>query len=190
MIDYSIDIAKITTVDQEGGVFLYPTDTVWGLGASIANWNGIEKITKIKQRSSDQSYILLVSSLGMLKEYVEEIPPKIQTLMAYFNRPLTVIYKASENLDPRLMGPDGTVAIRVIEQDFLSALINKLGVPIISTSANFKGESPTHDFELIEKSLIEMVDYSVKGFVSTSRKTTPSAIVKLDDNGELLFIRE
>lgn len=190
MIDYSIDIANIKSVDEQGGIFLYPTDTVWGLGASIANWNGMNKINSIKDRATDQRFILLVNSLKMLNEYVVEIPPKIQTLMAFFNRPLTVVYEASERLDPRLVGTDGTIAIRIIESGFVSKLIEEIGLPIISTSANFKGQDPSSDYELLEDTLIEKVDYSVKNFIPSSKKATPSAIVKLDEKGELFFIRE
>jgi len=136
-----------------------------------------------------KTIILLVSSIDMLKEYVFTLHPKIETLLAYHERPITVIYDAPIGLPETLLASDGTVAIRVVRDHFCEKLIEAFGKPIISTSANVSGQPFPESFGQISSEILSKVDYVVKHRQADKQKNEPSLLIKMSPKGELVFLR-
>ncbi|HMG14838.1 MAG TPA: L-threonylcarbamoyladenylate synthase [Saprospiraceae bacterium] len=183
------NLENISNLLEQGGVILYPTDTIWGLGCDATNIEAIEKIIHIKERSPEKGFVLLVDSLEMLKNFVKYIHPKIETLLSYHNRPLTVIYPDPKNLPTKVFAPDGSAGIRITKDEFCKELIWGLGKPIISTSANLTGEAFPANFGEINSLIIQQVDYVVKYRQNDHRAHEPSVIVKMSGKKELEFLR-
>lgn len=172
-----------------GGVLLYPTDTIWGLGSDILNEKATERIYTIKRRNRTSPLIILVSSIEMLKCYVKEIPPRLEDLLNFHEKPLTVVYNEVVDIPEFLLAQDKTVAIRITKEFYSKGLIDAFGRPITSTSANVTGAPFPRGFGDIQSTIIEQVD-----FISTYKRDLiseqmPSVIVKFDENGELEFVR-
>lgn len=184
------DISEIATLLQKGSVICYPTDTVWGIGCDALNETAIARVNQIKGRTPEKGYVLLVSSIEMLKQYALRVHPRLETLLSFHNRPLTVIYDRSEGLPESIKGPNGSVAIRVATDEFCKELINTLGRPILSTSANISGEPFPPTFGGISSEILGAVDYVVKYRQDDKTPGEPSAIAKLDKHLELEFLRE
>ncbi len=181
---------EILTVLRRGGVILYPTDTIWGVGCDATNSAAVERILEIKNRPAEKGLVLLVSSIDMLKRFVQKVHPRIETLLSFHDRPLTVIYENPLGLASNVLAKDGTVAIRIVQDYFCKELIGQLGKPIVATSANIGGQPfPTH-FGEISSDVLEEVDFVVKYKQDSREKKEPSVIVKLNDIEELDFIRE
>ena len=178
----------VKTLDQ-GGVIIYPTDTIWGIGCDATNGLAVEKIFEIKNRPASKPFILLVDGLEMLHQYVDDIHPRLETLLFYHKRPLTVIYENPRNLPPATLGPDKTVAIRITLDPFCQELIGSLGKPIVATSANQSNEPFPRNFGNISFDLLQKVDYIVNYKRDEPCDQDPSVIVKLSDKSELIFIR-
>jgi len=174
---------------KQGKLILYPTDTVWGIGCDATNEEAVKKIFNIKQRNESKSLIILVDSLEMLKQYVDELPDIMLEILEKFHKPTTVIYKNPKGLAKNLIANDNTVAIRIVQDKFCKELIHQLRKPIVSTSANISGKPTPKFFKEIEPSILDAVDYVVN-LRQNEITNSPSAIVKIDDNGELRFIRE
>lgn len=188
-MSYIDSIRTIVDILNKDGVILYPTDTIWGLGASIYSQNATEHIYKIKNRDRQKALLLLVDSIEMLKQYIKEIHPRVETLMTYHKQPLTIIYKANSKVPDFLLCGGDTIAIRVVQDEFCKSLINLLGHPITSTSANIATTpSPTY-FNEIQDSVIEQSDYVVKYRQDDRTRAKESVIAKFDYNGNLFFIR-
>ena len=136
---------EILNALRQGDVILYPTDTIWGIGCDATNETAVNRISEIKNRQPEKGYVILVDSLKMLKQYVGEIHPRVETLLAYHSRPLTIIYDESFALASNVLAPDGSVGIRITQDPFCRELIKQLGKPIVSTSANRSGQPfPSH----------------------------------------------
>lgn len=186
---FEAEAQKVIQLLNEGKIILYPTDTVWGLGCLITFPESIKRIFEIKRRPESKSMILLVDSISMLKKYVKRTHPKVETLMSYHTRPLTVIYPDAKNMDPSIPAPDGSIAIRVCNDPFCKYLIEATQTPIVSTSANFSDEkSPSH-FGEINLEILKAVDYVVKYRQMETTAHLPSVIVRYDPDGELIFVR-
>lgn len=187
--DENTDFWSAVQCLKDGKVLLYPTDTIWGLGCSTDFPEALERLYEIKKRPGNKAAILLVDSIDMLKKYIDYIHPRVETLMGFHKRPLTVIYKNAKNLDPRFTAKDGSIAIRVCEDVFCKALIQEIKGPLVSTSANFNGiDAPAH-FGEIDPLLIQQVDYVVKYRQDDTSKNQVSSIIRFDPEGELEFIR-
>ena len=184
------EIKNCLDVLQNGGIILYPTDTVWGIGCDATNAGAVAKIHEIKRNLPNQPYILLVSSIEMLKEYVEYIHPRIETLLLFHERPLTIIYEKAKNLPSLSTGTDGSVAIRITQDPFNKALIEAFGKPLVATSAHIVGDPSPNHFGEISSAVIVGVDFVVKYRTMDKDMNQPSVIAKLDENEELLFLRE
>ena len=182
-------LEKIVTVLNEGGLILYPTDTIWGIGCDATNAEAIEKVFQLKNRAKNNPLILLADSITMIENYVVQVHPKISTLLQYHVRPLTVIYDSLNNLPNNVIGQDGTVAFRIPQDNFCKELISQFGKPIVSTSANKSTAASPANFGAISSEIIEGVDYVVKAYEKENTSAEPSVIVKLSDRGELIFIR-
>lgn len=186
--DHLPDIVQIL---QNGGIVCAPTDTIWGLHCDATQPDAIEKIAKIKGRSPEKGYVLLVSSLEMLKKHVPYIPPRLETLLAYHARPLTMIYENAEGLAPAAFAPDGSVGIRIVQDEFIRQIVEGLGRPVVSTSANVSGEPFPTGFGSISSDILQACDYITRHRQRESDPVaTPSSVARLDENNELDFIRE
>lgn len=188
-MSYIDSIRTVVDILKKDGVILYPTDTIWGLGGSIYSQQATEKIYTIKKRDRQKAILLLVDSIDMLKLYIQDIHPRVETLMVYHKQPLTIIYKANSKIPDYLLCGGETIAIRVVQDEFCKSLINLLGHPITSTSANIASvPSPTY-FNEINQQVIDQADYVVKYRQEDRTRASESVIAKFDYNGNLLFIR-
>lgn len=171
-------------------VFIYPTETVYGIGTSINNEAGIVRINILKERPKYKSFIILVNSFEMANSLCKNLDENIFNHMNLANDPTTLILDAAESIPHYLKAEDETVALRMVKIPFLNELINKIGSPIISTSANFHGKEPTNKFELLDQELFQFVDFVFDQPRNISVTDKPSKIVKLGTHGESLVIRE
>ncbi|HFC01330.1 MAG TPA: threonylcarbamoyl-AMP synthase [Phaeodactylibacter sp.] len=184
------NLHTITSVLHDGGLILYPTDTIWGIGCDATNPKAVQQVFDLKQRPTDKPFVLLVDSVEMLKNYVKQVHPRISTLLMYHTHPLTIVYPEANNLPDISYANDGSVAIRVAMDSFCKELIGHFGKPIIASSANVSNAPfPTH-FGAISSDIIVGVDYVVKWKQSEKKLNQPSSIAKLSDKEELIFLRE
>lgn len=176
---------KTIDILQNGGIILHLTDTTWGLAASCLSSPAVDKIYNIKNRPSDKSLILLVSSIEMLSKYVD-ITDEIQKIISD-KKPTTIIYSKSNNLPEYLLANNGSIAIRVVKKVELVSLINELGHPIVSTSANISGDKPPIFFKDISSKITESVDLILKEEVTEI--IPPSRIISFKDN-KIIVLRD
>lgn len=182
-------LSDIIRTLESGGVLLHPTDTVWGLACSAFSKPAIEKIYSMKKRDRSQPLLLLVDSLEMLKKYVPHIHPRIETLLHFHHKPLTVIYPNVGLIPQFARAKDKSVAIRIIRDPYCNQIIKLLGSPLISTSANISGEPFPKTFAEVTQSLIDKSD-----FVSMHKRqevvtAKPSVLINYDQDGEIKFLR-
>ena len=182
---------EILTVLRKGGVILYPTDTIWGIGCDATDEQAVAKIIDIKNRPDNkEGFVILVDSIEMAKLYVDHIHPRVETLLSFHERPLTVIYDKGEGLAANVLGKNGSVAIRVVKDAFCRELISQFGKPLVSTSANVSGSPFPAHFGEINSDVIERVDFIVKYKQDSKERGEPSVIIRLDKDEELAFVRE
>jgi len=172
-----------------GGVIIYPTDTIWGIGCDATNPDSVERIYKIKQRADNKSMLVLVDGFSMLESYLESIPPHAKEILASARKPTTIIYPGARNLAPNLLGDDGSVGIRITTDPFCKQLIEQTGKPIVSTSANISGALSPALFIQIETEILEKADYVVQWRQEETVPTSPSTIIKLSKHGNILVLR-
>ncbi len=183
------DITKALEVLKEGGLILYPTDTIWGIGCDATNEQAVERVFKLKGRDSGKSLIVLLDSENKLESYLNEVPPIAYDLIEYSEKPLTIIYSGAKNLAANVIHSDGSIGIRIPRHEFCRQLIQRFKKPIVSTSANISGEPAPADFSEISEDVIRGVDYVVGLQQDHRSKTSPSTIMKLEANGRFTFIR-
>ena len=188
-MDFEEDLKNSLKILKEGGVILYPTDTIWGLGCDATNAAAVEKIFAIKSRSDSKSLITLVDGIAMLERFATGIPEVVYELIDVSDSPLTIIYPSGKNLAPAVCNSDGSVAIRVCNEEFCSELIKRLRKPLVSTSANISGENSPLIFRDIDAKIIRSADYVVEYRRDDTRKRNPSSIIKIDHNGVVRIIR-
>ncbi|HAH24198.1 MAG TPA: threonylcarbamoyl-AMP synthase [Prolixibacteraceae bacterium] len=186
MID---DIKAALEVLQKGGVILYPTDTIWGLGCDACNEEAVKRIYAIKNRIDSKSMLVLMENAALLDRYVEEVPEIAFDLIDVTDKPLTIIYDGAKNLAKNLVAEDGSIGIRITTEAFSSDLIRRFKRPIVSTSANISGKPSPSCFDEIEQQIIHTVDYVVKYRQNDTHKAAPSSIMKLGRGGEIKIIR-
>jgi L-threonylcarbamoyladenylate synthase len=184
------DIFEIASMLEKGSVICYPTDTIWGIGCDALNEKAVARVSEIKGRPPEKGYVMLVSSIEMLKKYATRVHPRLETLLSFHTRPLTVIYDRSVGLPDVVKAPNGSVAIRVTQDQFCRELIEVLGRPILSTSANVSGSPFPPTFGGISSEILGAVDYVVKYRQDDKEPAEPSAIAKLDRHMELEFLRD
>lgn len=177
---------------EAGQSILYPTETVWGLGCDAHDANAVEKIYAIKERPSEKKFILLVDSVDMLKQYVQQIPQKAMRLIEHYEKPLTIIYDVAQNtgLATDVVNADNTVAIRVTRDPFCNAMVKAFGRAVVSTSANISGEAFPKSYIEISDLIKERVDKIANYKQLEVSDNAPSAIVKVIDGQDLIFIRK
>ena len=184
------EIDQIVSILQEGGTILYPTDTTWGLGCDATNSLAVSHLFKIKTPTRQLPTIVLVDGFSMLHKYVEEVHPRVETLLSYHQRPLTVVYDKGRYLASELLGDGGSVAIRMTLDPFCKEIISELGKPIVATAANYGDFAYPSKFEDVSAEFVRRVNYVVRYKQDEVSRETPSVIVRLTDRAELDFIRE
>lgn len=184
------DISEIASLLQKGNIICYPTDTIWGIGCDALHQASVDRISALKGRVPEKGYIVLVSSIEMLKKYVPKMPPRLETLLVHHQRPITMIYTESHGLPEWVKAPDGSVAVRVATDEFCKELIEAFGGPIISTSANKSGAPFPTTFGGISSEILAAVDYVVKYRQDDKEPGEPSPVARLDRYQELEFLRE
>lgn len=184
------EVKKAVGVLKKGGVILYPTDTIWGLGCDASNKRAITKVCRIKQRLENKNLIILVTSLEEVKNYVKVVPPVVADLLASVTRPLTIIYPDAKNLPDNLVADDGSVGIRVVKNLFCEALIHALGFPMVSTSANISGSEPPFTYSMINPYIIQRVDHIVNIRQENVTEMKSSTIIRVNANNEFTILRD
>ncbi len=186
---YSEDIRKALDVMNRGGIIVYPTDTIWGLGCDATNADAVRRIYEIKHRDDSKALISLVDSEAKVEFYVKEVPEVAWQLMEVADKPMTIIYDGARNLAPNLIADDGSIAIRITSEAFSRELCRRFKKAVVSTSANISGEPAPKTFAEINPEVLAAADY-----VCTSRRDentphVPSSIIKLGVSGEIKIIR-
>lgn len=175
---------------KKGGVVLYPTDTVWGIGCDATNQKAVEKIFQIKKRAESKSMLVLLDCPERLQNYVETVPEVAWDLVELSEKPLTVIFSGARGVAQKLLADDGSLGVRITKEEFSEKLCQALGRPIVSTSANVSGENSPRFFDEISQEIIEKMDYVVRFRRTDKTPKTPSSIIKLSPSGEVKIIRE
>jgi len=183
------DIVNAIRVLEQGGIILYPTDTIWGIGCDATNTKAVENVYRIKRRTEAKSLIILLDTFEKLSDYVEKVPDITSDLLASITNPVTIIYSNARRLAPNVIASDGTIAIRIVKDDFCAELIRRLGKPIVSTSANLSGFEPPAIFSQVDEEIKKSVDYIVSHKQDTFTRSKPSTIIRLRDDGMYTIIR-
>ncbi len=184
------DIRKAIEVLKGGGLILYPTDTIWGIGCDATNAEAVAKVYELKQRSDSKSMLVLIDNPSLLQAYVQEVPDIAWDLIELTDKPLTIIYDGAKNLASNLVAPDGSIGIRVTDEVFSKALCRQFRKPIVSTSANITGAPPPSRFSRIQPLIKNGVDFVVSYLQNERMDAKPSGIVKLERNGTIQVIRK
>lgn len=184
------EVDKALEVLRNGGIILYPTDTVWGIGCDATNADAVENIYKLKQREDSKSMIVLLDSINNIPLYVDNTPYVAWELFELSEKPLTLILPKAKKVAINLVPEEGFLGIRVPKHEFCTALIRKLGRPLVSTSANISGENTPVSYEDIDARIIDGVDYVVSRAFERGMTKKPSSIIKLSESSEVTIIRE
>lgn len=187
MID---EVKKACEIMQKGGVILYPTDTVWGIGCDATNVDAVRRVYEIKHRTDSKALLLLIDNPVKLKYYIEDVPEIAYDLIELATKPTTIIYDGARNLAPNLLAEDGSVGIRVTQEEFSKQLCFRFRKAIVSTSANVSGQPTPHVFSEISSEILNAVDYVVDYRRDETGSPQPSSIIKLGKGGEIKIIRE
>jgi len=192
------DLQEAVRVLREGGVIVYPTDTVWGIGCDATNAEAVKKIYALKQREDSKSMLVLLDSAAKLDYYVD-VPETASLLLETTNndglmndgmmKPLTIIYPNARNLAPNLVAEDGSIGIRITGEPFSKALCEQLRHPIVSTSANISGHPTAHFFHEIEQAILDGADYVCQFRRNDDCPHEPSSIIKINNDGSFKIIR-
>ncbi|MGL5919126.1 MAG: L-threonylcarbamoyladenylate synthase, partial [Bacteroidales bacterium] len=181
---------KACEVMQAGGVILYPTDTIWGIGCDATNEDAVKRVYEIKKRVDSKALIVLIDRDVKLQFYVDEVPEIAYDLIEYSEKPLTIIYDGARNLAKNLLAEDGSVGIRITKEAFSSKLCERFKKAIVSTSANISGEIAPANFDEVSDEIKKSVDYIVNYRQDDKTKAKPSGIIKLGRSCEVKVIRE
>ena len=183
------DIKKACEVMAAGGLILYPTDTIWGIGCDATNEEAVRRVYELKRRSDHKAMLLLMDSSAKLNYYVQEVPDVAWDLIELADSPLTVIYSGALNVAPNLLAEDGSVGIRITQEEFSHKLCERFRKPLVSTSANVSGEPSPANFSEISATIKAGVDYIVRYRQDDLSKAAPSHIIKLGAGGLVKIIR-
>lgn len=188
-MNYSEDIKAAVECMRKGGVILYPTDTVWGIGCDATNAEAVARIYKIKKREESKAMICLVDSDNRIQRYVRDVPDVAWDVMNLSTRPTTVILDGANGLAENLIAEDGSIAMRITQEEFSKQLCYRMQKPIVSTSANISGEPAAQNYRDISEDILNAVDYVCKSRRNEHKPHQPSSIIRLRKNGEVTIIR-
>lgn len=183
------DIENAIDCLERGGLILYPTDTIWGIGCDASNSEAVKKIYGLKQRADEKSMLVLTDCIGSLSKIVKEIPGVALELIEKAENPLTIIYNNAENVASNLKARDGSLGVRITNEEFSNELCRRFGKPIVSTSANISGEKPPMRFSDISEEIKSGVDYVVGYRQEDASEVNPSNIVKIEKDCTIKVIR-
>lgn len=189
MVDFKEDIRNAIKTLKAGGIILYPTDTIWGLGCDATNEAAVKKIFELKQRSDSKSMLVLTDNIAKVERVVDEVPDVAYDLVECADKPLTIIYDGAKNLAANLIAEDGSVGIRITNEAFSKKLCEEFRIPVVSTSANISGEPSPQNFSEISEVIKAGVDYIVGYRQEDKSKSSPSSIIKLAKGGVVTIIR-
>ena len=184
------DIIKALEVLRSGGVILYPTDTIWGIGCDATNPAAVNRIYEIKQRQDAKSMLVLMENPNLLNSYISEVPEIAWELIDVADTPLTIIYPGAKNLAANLLAKDGSIGIRITNEAFTQQLIQRFRKPVVSTSANISGQKSPQNFAEISDEVKKSVDYIVAFRQDDLFRSNPSGIIKLGIGGQIEIIRK
>lgn len=184
------DIRNAVETMRKGGVILYPTDTVWGIGCDATNAQAVAKVYEIKRRTDSKAMICLVDSDARVQRYVRNVPNVAWELFDCADKPTTIVLDGAVNLAPNLIAEDGSIAIRITKEDFSKQLCYRFQKPIVSTSANISGEPTAQNFKDISKEIIDAVDYVCWSRRQEHKPHKPSSIIRLREDGQVEIIRK
>ena len=184
------DIRRAVETMRRGGVILYPTDTVWGIGCDATNADAVKRVYDIKQRDDSKALICLVDSDARLQRYVRDVPEVAWQLIDCCDKPTTLILDGAVNLAPNLIAEDGSIGIRITREPFSKELCYRFQKAIVSTSANISGEPAAQNYRDIDPRLIEQVDYVCWSRRQEHQPHQPSSIIKLGRGGEVTIVRK
>lgn len=183
------EVAKALKVVQDGGIILYPTDTIWGIGCDATNTEAVKKIYALKQRDEAKSMIILLDSDNKLESYIREVPSIAYDLIDYAENPLTLVMPGAKNISPALIAADGSIGVRIVKHQFCEQLIQRLRKPLVSTSANISGRPSPQYFSQVDEQIIDGVDYVVDMEQHDKEIKNPSTIMRLESDGRFEFLR-
>lgn len=194
------DLQQAVRVLRAGGVIVYPTDTVWGIGCDATNEDAVRKVYALKHREDSKSMLVLLDGAGKLQGYVEHIPDAAwdllectahdRDLQGLQPRPMTIIYPGAKNIAPNLIAEDGSIGIRITQEPFSKALCEQLHRPIVSTSANISGEPTAKNFRQISQAVLDAADYVCRYRRNDETEKRPSSIIKLGIDNQIQIIRK
>ena len=184
------DLVKAVEVLRAGGIILYPTDTIWGIGCDATNAMAVKRIYEIKQREDTKSMLVLMENPNLLNSYIAEVPEIAWELIEVADSPLTIIYPGAKNLAANLLANDGSVGIRITNETFTQQLIQRFRKPVVSTSANISGQRSPQNFVEISDEIKKSVDFIVEYRQDDISKSNPSSIIKLGVAGQIEIIRK
>lgn len=185
----SNDIRQAVDTLRRGGLILYPTDTVWGIGCDATDSEAVRRVFALKRRNDSKSLITLVGSVAALERVVDDVPDVAYQLIEVADRPTTIVYDSARGVAPELLASDGSIGVRVTAEPFSAELCRRFGRPLVSTSANISGEPTPRCFDEISDDIVNGVDY-----VCTSRRdepagAAPSSVIKISAGGLFKIIR-
>lgn len=183
------DIVQCLKVLSCGGLILYPTDTVWGIGCDATNADAVKKVYQLKQRDDSKALIVLIDNADHLDHYVVNVPMIARELIDVAVNPLTIIYEGAYNLAPNVLGDNDSVGIRIPGDEFCHRLCERFGKPIVSTSANVSGQPTARTFAAIDESIVNGVDYAVQYRRDDTTPHQPSNIILLGSDSSFKIIR-
>lgn len=183
------DIAAAVDTMRRGGVILYPTDTIWGIGCDARNPEAVARVFEIKRRADSKALICLVDSLPMLDSTVESVPEVAEQLIEAAVEPITIVYDRGRAVAPALLAPDGSIGVRLTREPFSAALCRAMRGPIVSTSANISGQEAPASFAGISDEIKDLVDYVCTSRRSDNTPAHPSTVIKISDGGLFRILR-
>jgi L-threonylcarbamoyladenylate synthase len=184
------EIIRALAVLKAGGIILYPTDTIWGIGCDATHTEAVKKIYHLKQREETKSMLVLVEHANRILRHVKDVPDVAWQLIEVAHKPMTLIYPGAINFAPNLINQDGTIGIRIVQDEFCQKLVTKLNRPIVSTSANISGQPAPAIFREISGEIKRGVDYVVNWHQDEITKAQPSSIIKIGLKNEIEIIRK
>jgi L-threonylcarbamoyladenylate synthase len=187
--NFEVDLNNCLKAIKSSGIILYPTDTIWGIGCDATDSVAVQKIFQLKKRAEKKSMIILVTDEKMIEEYVSDPSEKIIQFICSAEKPTTAIFNNAINLPSNLINEDGTIAIRIVRDEFCAQLILRLKKPLVSTSANISGEKFPQNFHEVSDEIKNGVDYIVQHRRDDFSKATPSSIITVNEQNQIKFIR-
>lgn len=187
---FQADIKKAVDVLRAGGVILYPTDTVWGIGCDATDSKAVKRVFEIKRRADSKALITLVDSVAALERVVADVPDVAYQLIDVAVEPMTIVYDRGTGVAPELLAEDGSIGVRITREDFSAELCRRFRRPIVSTSANISGESSPGSFQQISQEIIDAVDYVCESKRQDARAMKPSTVIKISEGGLFKILRK